>query len=171
MLSWVDRSVIAACIAIVAVLVALPVAIEAPMFARCTQAALDILARADPLDRRPPAALVASVEYELTNADLPLVVARMTMRNSHCNGRPAHRTVERLFETLGLSLWWRFQFSHEDLVALYLSQAWLGYRPMGFAAASRAFFGRELNTLSPDEQRCLARKVRAPSVRDYTCTR
>ena len=140
------------------------------MFARCTQAALDILERADPLDRRPPQTLATAVEYELTNADLPLAVARMTMRNSHCNG-PAHRSVERLFETLGLSLWWRLRLSHEDLVALYASQAYLGYRPMGFSAASRAFFGRELNALTPDEARCLARKLRVPFIRDYTCDR
>jgi membrane carboxypeptidase/penicillin-binding protein len=74
-----------------------------------------------------------------------------------------------LFETLGLSLWWRIRLSHDELIALYVSQAWLGYRPMGFSAASRAYFGLDLNVLTPDEQRCLARKLLTPSARDYRC--
>ena len=139
------------------------------MFARCTQAAFDILAHADPLDRRPPPWLAAAVEYEVTNLDLPLAAARMSMHNSHCNGRPAHRTVERMFETLGLSWYWRLRFSHDDIVGLYVSQAWLGVKPFGFSAASRAYFGRELNMLGPDQQRCLIERLRSPNPRAFAC--
>jgi hypothetical protein len=168
MLAWVDRSVIGICIAVVAVIVVLPVAYEAPMFARCTQAALDVLEDADPLDRRPPPVLAAAIEYELGSANLPLAATRKTIRISWCNGRRTH-TIAHMFENLGVSLWWRLRFSREDLIGLYASQAWLGYRTKGFAAASRAFFGRELNELTPDELRCLARKLRTPNVRGYRC--
>src|SRR5947207_2812219 len=95
--SRVDKVVIGICIAVVALLAALPIYVEAPMFARCTQAAVDILDHADPLDRRPPSWVVSAVEYDVTNADLPLGAARMSMWNSNCNG-PRHRTVLRLFE-------------------------------------------------------------------------
>jgi hypothetical protein len=169
MLSRVDRFIIAVLILIVAVAVALPVAIEGPMFARCTQSAMDILARADPLDRRPPVWLVHAVEYEVTELDLPLAAARMSMHNSHCNGRPARRTVERMFETLGLSVWWRVRLSHEDIVGLYVSQAWLGVRPMGFSAASHAYFGRSLTELTPAQQRCIIQKLRSPNPRAPQC--
>jgi hypothetical protein len=171
MLSRFDRLVIAVLILIVAIVVALPVAIEAPMFARCTQAAMDILGRADPLDRRPPTWLVHAVEYEVTELDLPLSAARMSMHNSHCNGRPAHRTVERMFETLALSVWWRARLRHEDIVGLYVSQAWLGIRPMGFSSASHAYFGRALSELTPDQQRCIIQKLRSPNPRAFQCGR
>src|SRR4051812_44052233 len=113
--SRIDRFVIAVCIVIAVLALAIPVSVEAPMFARCTQAALDTLGHAAPLDRRPPAWLVGAVEYDVTKLDLPLAAARMTMWNSHCNG-PAHRTVLRLYETLGLSVWWRVRLSHDDIV-------------------------------------------------------
>jgi membrane carboxypeptidase/penicillin-binding protein PbpC len=163
-----DNIIIWICIIIVTAIVTVPIAYEAPMFARCTQAALDVLQRADPLDRRPPPALAAAIEDELSSANLPLAAARKTIRVTRCNGRRTH-TIAHMFENLGVSLWWRLRFSREDLVGLYASQAWLGYRRKGFAAASRAFFGRELDELTPDEQRCLARKLRTPNARGYTC--
>ena len=164
----IDKTLIGICIVIVAAMVAIPVAYEAPMIARCTQVALDVLRRADPLDRRPPPALAAAIEIELASANLPLAAARKTIRVTRCNGRRTH-TIAHMFENLAVSVWWRFRFSREDLIGLYASQAWLGYHRKGFAAASRMIFGRELTELTPDEQRCLARKLRKPSARSFTC--
>ena len=140
------------------------------MFARCTQAALDILDHADPMDRRPPPWVVTAVETEVTDGDLPLAAARMSMWNSHCNG-PSHRSVLRLYETMGLSYWWRVRLAHDEIVGLYVAQAWVGARPMGFSAASRRYFGKELSMLTPDEQRCLIARLRAPKPRDFSCGR
>jgi len=164
----VDRFIVGVCTLVAMLLVAAPVAYEAPMFSRCTQAAMDILARADAVERHPPAWLVTGVDETLTSTDLPLASARMSMWNSGCNG-PRYRTVERMFERLGLSIYWRLRFSHEDVVALYVSQAWLGMRPVGFAAASRAYFGRELGALTPDQQRCLMQKLRSVNPRGVAC--
>lgn len=155
-------------VAVAIVVLGAPVAVEAPMFARCTQSALDILERADPLERRPPAWLVTNVEAALTGSTLPMAAARMSMRNSRCNG-PARRTVWRMFETIGLSTWWQLRFSREELVGLYVSQAWLGARPMGFAAASRRLFDSELDELSPEQQRCLMQKLSAPNAKKFRC--
>lgn len=168
MLSWVDRSVVFVCTAIVISFVALPAAIEAPMFARCTQAALNLLDRADPQDRHPPHWLVSAVESDVGEIDLPLAAARMTMWNSHCNG-PSHRSALRLYETMSLSTWWRLRFDHDQIVALYVAQVWLGTRPMGFSAASRRNFGKELGSLTPDEQRCLIARLRSADPRRFRC--
>lgn len=145
-----------------------PVAVEAPMFARCTQAAIEILERADPHERQPPAWLMTAVDEALTSSTLPLAAARMSMHNSRCNGK-ARRTVFRMFETIGLSTWWRMRFSREELVGLYASQVWMGARPFGLAAASRRLFGRELDALSPDQQRCLMQKLQTPNVKRFSC--
>ncbi len=168
MLSGADRFIIGICTLLVMLLVALPVAVEAPMFARCTQAGVDILGRADPFDRWPPPWVVAAIDSEMTSSNLPLSAARMSMWNSHCNGAN-HRTVLRVFETVGLSVWWRLQFSHDDLVGLYASQAWLGVRPPGFSAASRAYFRRPPDALSPEQQHCLLQKWHAPNARAFVC--
>lgn len=168
MLSWIDRSVVFVCTVVVVSFVALPAAIETPMFARCTQAALDRLERADPQDRRPPPWLVAAIVSEVGEVDLPLAAARMTMWNSRCNG-PSHHSVLRLYETIGLSIWWRLRLDRDQIVALYVTQAWLGTRPMGFSAASRRNFGKELSALTPDEQRCLIARLRSTDPRRFRC--
>lgn len=169
MSSLIDRFIVGICVAVVVALVVVPIAVEAPMFVRCTQAAQDILDRANPRDRQPPHWVVAAVEHDLTDSGLALGAARMSMWNSRCNGRRPRRSVLRLYETMVLSYWWRIRFSHDDIVALYVSQAWLGARSRGFSAASHKYFHRELSALTPDEQRCLIERLRSRYPRRFSC--
>jgi hypothetical protein len=162
MLTRLDKIVIGLIAVALVPSLAFLVGVEAPMLSRCTEAALDILEKADPQNRKPPATLINAIMDENWHPDFAYATARHTIRSSECMGPPSYSLGWRV-QYLPLGLWWRLRFSEEDLKAIYVAQMYLGNRTYGFAAGARYYFGRELNELSADEQRCLARRVRAPS--------
>ncbi len=165
MLTRLDKFVIALAAIIVVPGIILPAMTEGPKFARCTQAALDVLKHADPLDRKPPAFVTRAIEVEQKKSSHFWVV-RLVTWPTECNGPPSEDWGHRV-EDLALSWWIELRFQRKDLVALYAAQAYLGHQVHGFSRAAHFYYGRGLDTLTEEEVRCLMRKERAPSA--YNC--
>src|SRR5690606_10036717 len=51
----------------------------------------------------------------------------------------------------------------DQILDLYMNQIYLGHRSYGFAAASRAYFGKQLGEITPAEAAMLAGIPKAPS--------
>jgi hypothetical protein len=167
MLTRLDKIVIWLVTIVVVPGLVFPIAIEAPMFTRCTQSAIDLLSRAEPLDRHPPASLVAILKENL-GYSLQLQATRQLTAVSECSGPFTYDIGSRIWSELVLSSWLRLRL-RDDLVTLYTTQAYLGHNTYGFAAAARRYYGRELSDLSSEEMRCLVRKTKAPSSPRLAC--
>lgn len=75
----------------------------------------------------------------------------------------SERTFSRKFNEALLSFKIEHSLSKDQILELYVNQIYLGQRAYGFAAAAQAYFGKNLNQLTPAEMAMLAGLPKAPS--------
>lgn len=90
-------------------------------------------------------------------------VARLTMLNP---GRLPERTLKRKLQEMLLALQLEAAYSKEDVLALYLNQAYFGSLAYGLEAAARAYFAKPASELSLAECALLAGLLQGPAVYD-----
>jgi len=180
LLTQLDKIVLWLVTIVVVPSIVFTIATTEPMLERCTGRVVDALERAEPNDRKPPAALVKAIRDE----DLRRVLAVAAFSGSRpakldfgfsaarwafverCDGPPRMDLGWRL-NMIPVGWWMNLRFSEDDLIALYVSRSYLGRNVYGFASAARVYYGREVTALTADELRCLVRRQRAPSRRQW----
>jgi penicillin-binding protein 1A len=75
----------------------------------------------------------------------------------------SEKTYSRKFYELLLTFKIEASLSKDQILELYLNQIYLGHRAYGFAAASRAYLGKELSEITPADAALLAGIPKAPS--------
>jgi penicillin-binding protein 1A len=75
----------------------------------------------------------------------------------------SEKTYSRKFYELLLTFKIEANLSKDQILELYMNQIYLGHRAYGFAAASRAYFGKQLDEINPAEAAMLAGIPKAPS--------
>lgn len=90
-------------------------------------------------------------------------VARMTLLNPRTL---PERTVKRKLQEMVLALRLETAYSKDDVLALYLNQAYFGSLAYGIEAAARAFFGKAAAELSLSECALLAGLLQSPATYD-----
>jgi len=75
----------------------------------------------------------------------------------------SEKTWSRKFYELLLTFKIEASLSKDQILELYLNQIYLGHRAYGFAAASRAYLGKELSEITPADAALLAGIPKAPS--------
>ena len=75
----------------------------------------------------------------------------------------SEKTYSRKFYELLLTFKIESELSKDQILELYMNQIYLGHRAYGFAAASRAYFGKPLSQVTPAEAAMLAGIPKAPS--------
>jgi len=75
----------------------------------------------------------------------------------------SEKTYSRKFYELLLTFKIEASLSKDQILELYMNQIYLGHRAYGFAAASRAYFGKLLSDVTPAEAAMLAGIPKAPS--------
>jgi penicillin-binding protein 1A len=75
----------------------------------------------------------------------------------------SEKTYSRKFYELLLTFKIEANLSKDQILELYMNQIYLGHRAYGFAAASRAYFGKQLADITPAEAAMLAGIPKAPS--------
>ncbi len=73
------------------------------------------------------------------------------------------RTLKRKIQEALLALWLEYQFTKDEILALYLSRVYLGAGTYGVEAASRKYFGRSAREIGLAEAALLAGLLKAPS--------
>jgi hypothetical protein len=156
------RIVVLAVGAVVALAIATPVVVYAPMVARCTEVAEDWYSAASAAVRSPSTRVRRAMSREPQGWYLSGHVSSKLMTDNHCLGSDK-RTLERHIDVLVLSGWLRTWFSDDQIAALYFSRSYMGPGIYGWDEAARAYYGRELQKLGDEELQCLARRARNPS--------
>lgn len=90
-------------------------------------------------------------------------VARMTLLNPRGT---AERTLKRKMQEAVLALRLETAYSKDEVLALYLNQAYFGSLAYGIEAAARAFFGKPASELAAGECALLAGLLQAPALYD-----
>lgn len=75
----------------------------------------------------------------------------------------SEKTYTRKFYELLLTFKIEATLTKDQILDLYMNQIYLGHRAYGFAAASRAYFGKPLGEITPAEAAMLAGIPKAPS--------
>ncbi len=75
----------------------------------------------------------------------------------------SEKTYSRKFYELLLTFKIESELTKDQILELYMNQIYLGHRAYGFAAASRAYFGKPLSEVTPSEAAMLAGIPKAPS--------
>ena len=73
------------------------------------------------------------------------------------------RTLKRKIQEALLALWLEYQFTKDEILALYLSRVYLGAGTHGVEAASRKYFDRSAREIGLAEAALLAGLLKAPS--------
>jgi penicillin-binding protein 1A len=73
------------------------------------------------------------------------------------------RTMRRKVQESLLALWLEARFTKEQIFTIYLNRVYLGGGSYGFQAASRRYFGRDLDEINLHEAALLAGLLKAPS--------
>ncbi|MBN1430824.1 MAG: transglycosylase domain-containing protein [Anaerolineae bacterium] len=81
-------------------------------------------------------------------------------------GEQTQRTLRRKLREIILAYRLSQHYSKDEILALYLNQTYYGNLAYGMDAASRAYFGRPLQELSPAECALIAGLPQAPSLYD-----
>ncbi|MDI6889930.1 MAG: PBP1A family penicillin-binding protein [Thermodesulfovibrionales bacterium] len=74
------------------------------------------------------------------------------------------RSLKRKFKEAALSIQIEKHYTKDEILGLYLNQAYLGTRAYGIGAASQTYFGKSVNELTIGEAALLASLPKAPSL-------
>jgi len=74
------------------------------------------------------------------------------------------RSVKRKLKEAALSILIEKQYTKDEILGLYLNQAYFGTRAYGIEAASQTYFGKSVNELTVGEAALLASLPKAPSL-------
>ncbi|GAB4412442.1 MAG: PBP1A family penicillin-binding protein [Thermodesulfovibrionales bacterium] len=74
------------------------------------------------------------------------------------------RSIKRKLKEAALSIQIEKQYTKDEILGLYLNQAYFGTRAYGIEAASQTYFGKSVNELSIAEAALLASLPKAPSL-------
>lgn len=117
-----------------------------------------------------PAGIVRALWINLRGGDIVAggstitqQVARLTMLNP---GRLPERTLKRKLQEMLLALQLETAYSKQDVLALYINQAYFGSLAYGLEAAARAYFAKPAAELSLSECALLAGLLQGPAVYD-----
>lgn len=78
----------------------------------------------------------------------------------------AERTVRRKLREIALAIQLANNYTHDDILALYLNQSYYGNLAYGVQAAAQVYFDKDISTLSLAECAMLAGLTQAPSLYD-----
>jgi penicillin-binding protein 1A len=75
----------------------------------------------------------------------------------------SQRTYQRKIQEAAMSLWIDHHVTKDEILTSYLNNIYLGSGAVGFPAAAKVYFGKEVADLSLDEAAMLAGMINAPS--------
>jgi penicillin-binding protein 1A len=75
----------------------------------------------------------------------------------------AQRTYKRKIQEAAISLWIEHHLTKDEILTSYLNNVYLGSGAVGFPAAAKVYFGKDLGGLSLAEAAMLAGMINAPS--------
>jgi len=119
------------------------------------------LAAADPAERAPPAVLAQLIQRSHGKRLPELVV--LTSSWTASAGTQERKASIRQLTLQGQALLLPLRLSDQELQAAFLSQAWMGLEPRGFAAASQHYLGRPLAEVSATQAAQLVALSHAPA--------
>ncbi len=73
------------------------------------------------------------------------------------------RTIRRKVQELVLSLWLEYQFTKEEILAIYLNRVYLGAGTYGADAAAKRYFNKEVTDINLWESAMIVGLLKAPS--------
>ncbi|PLC48994.1 penicillin-binding protein [Pollutimonas subterranea] len=104
-----------------------------------------------------------AVLANLTNMSKSQGASTITMQVARNFYLSSEKTYTRKFYELLLTFKIEATLTKDQILDLYMNQIYLGHRSYGFAAASRAYFGKPLGEITPAEAAMLAGIPKAPS--------
>ena len=104
-----------------------------------------------------------AVVANLTNMSKSQGASTITMQVARNFYLSSEKTYTRKFYELLLTFKIEATLTKDQILDLYMNQIYLGHRSYGFAAASRAYFGKPLGEITPAEAAMLAGIPKAPS--------
>jgi penicillin-binding protein 1A len=78
----------------------------------------------------------------------------------------AQRTYRRKIEEAALAIWLQFRLSKDEILTSYLNSVYLGSGAVGFPAAAKLYFDKDLSQLTLPEAAMLAGMINAPTQDD-----
>ncbi|RTZ45381.1 PBP1A family penicillin-binding protein [Candidimonas sp. SYP-B2681] len=109
------------------------------------------------------AGVVRATLANLTHMSKTQGASTITMQVARNFYLSSEKTYTRKFYELLLTFKIEATLTKDQILDLYMNQIYLGHRSYGFAAASRAYFGKPLGEVTPAEAAMLAGIPKAPS--------
>src|SRR5690554_1423559 len=107
--------------------------------------------------------VVRAALANLTNMSRSQGASTITMQVARNFYLTSEKTYTRKFYELLLTFKIEATLTKDEILDLYMNQIYLGHRSYGFAAASRTYFGKLLQDITPAEAAMLAGIPKAPS--------
>ena len=101
--------------------------------------------------------------FDFTSGDAKQGASTITMQVARNFFLSNEKTLPRKFKEVLLALEIERHLSKDEIFQLYINQIYLGQHSYGFAAASRTYFGKNLNHITVAEMAMLAGLPKAPS--------
>lgn len=121
----------------------------------CEAQARAIVAAADPLDRAPPARVVAVIEKNIGLDRIFDFLANVLLDRHNCGGGTAWSGTEWMIDRPALSWHLRSAFSKGEVMALFASTADTGKSRIGINRSAQRIYKRDVTALSDQEVECL----------------
>jgi hypothetical protein len=125
---------------------------------RCTALAEQLLHQAVPLDRNPPARMVAAINKWIGLDRLSSAVAITLLDRFACNDGKVE-AVDWLVGRSMLSWWLERRFDQQELIAIYAGSADMQNGVVGFNNGAKLLYSRELDQLGDREVACLMQRA------------